>query len=139
MDDTTLPNERHRHTRTFIPALAVLAVALAAVATTWFTTRPLTEDRGRPPPLEVAVVRAPPIEAPNTAVMGAAPSRVACANCGVVEAVVMLQNHSLFQMKVKMNDGSYRTVEQPVPMVAGSRVIVEGGRARPAPVNSTQG
>ena len=128
--------------RRFIPALAVLAVACAAFAAAWMTLRPFDDDRGRPErPLDVPVVRAPPIDVPNTAVIGGppAPMNTGCANCGVVESVTMLQNHSLFQMHVRMGDGSVRTVEQPVPLVAGSRVVLRDGVARQLPVPSTQG
>ena len=117
--------------RNLVPALAVLAVAGAALAAAWVTMRPL-DDRGRPErPLDVAVVRAPPISEPNTAVSGGPPAPMSsCADCGIVESVSMLQNHTLFQMQVRMSDGTLRTVEQPVPLVAGSRVMVEGGKAR---------
>lgn len=124
----------------WISATAVAAVAAAAVATVMVSTRPLVDDRGRPQrPLEQEVVKAPPITVPNTAVAGGPPAAAECANCGVVEAVAMLDNHGAYQMRIRMSDGSVRTLEQAVPLVAGSRVVVEGGKARPAPLPPTQG
>jgi hypothetical protein len=126
--------------RQLIPTIAVVAVAVAAVLASWLTLRP-SSDSGRPErPLDVAVVRAPPITVPNTAVAGGPPARAAdCPTCGVVEAVSVQQDHATFQLRVRMSDGSLRTLEQNTPVVAGSRVVVEGGVARPAPGPATQG
>lgn len=38
---------------------------------------------------------------------------------------------TVYEVRVRMNDGSYRTVEQSSPIEAGAPVIVEGGRLRP--------
>lgn len=40
---------------------------------------------------------------------------------------------TLYQMRVRMNDGSVRTIEQPGAVAVGSRVVVEGNSMRPAP------
>lgn len=131
------------NTRALIPGL-IAAVVVMAVATVWMTMRPgASAGSGRPDqPVEDAVVRAPPLTAPNTAVVGGPPSpkdkMELCANCGVVEAVQATKDHSRFQMSIRLADGSLREVEQAAPLVVGSRVVMQGGVARPAPVG-TQG
>ena len=134
------------------PTLAVLAVAGAAVAAAFMGTRPDTPDAqsaavATPPRQEVVrapplVVKAPPLKnaatgAPGvrqgsesrgaTKAMGAAPG---CDNCGVVEAVVAARAGEGFQMRIRMDDGSLRTVEQRGALAAGTRVVVEGGSVR---------
>ncbi len=37
---------------------------------------------------------------------------------------------TVYQMRVRMNDGSYRTIEQSNPVASGSRVVVEGNSLR---------
>lgn len=59
----------------------------------------------------------------------------ACADCGVVEAVVPLGRAAAeagpaWQMLIRMDDGSMRTVEQRGALVAGSRVVLAGGSVR---------
>jgi hypothetical protein len=131
------PGERHRNT---LSAAAVTAVAVAALAAAWFSLRPDSAGPahpGRPDrPLDTPVVHAPPIDqASNTSVLGAAP---ACRNCGMVEAVAVQDNHTRFQVLVRMDDGTTRKLEQAVPVLAGSRVIVQGGVARPANGSGSQ-
>lgn len=124
--------------RYLITAVTVAAVAAAALFATWASLRP-TDDRMRPSrPLEAPVVKAPPITAPDTSVAGGPPA-ADCPQCGVVEAVAVTQNHGAFQVRVRMSDGSVRTLEQATPVVAGSRVVVQGGVAKPAPNGPNQG
>jgi outer membrane lipoprotein SlyB len=37
---------------------------------------------------------------------------------------------TVYQMRVRMNDGSVRTIEQPGAVAVGSRVVVEGNSMR---------
>jgi hypothetical protein len=73
----------------------------------------------------------PATRAPATAMGGSA----ACANCGVVEMVVAVHEYakpipSGYQMHIRMDDGTVRTVEQRGALAAGSRVVVEGQSVR---------
>lgn len=102
--------------------------------------------------LPAGIVTAPPLKPaprPPRAAKGAeprAPTQVlggatGCRNCGVVETVVAVHGYaqpqaSGYQMHIRMDDGSMRTVEQRGALAAGSRVRVErdsvrslGGRA----------
>lgn len=59
----------------------------------------------------------------------------ACAQCGVVEAVVPLgravaEAGPAWQMRIRMDDGSMRTVEQRGAVAAGSRVMLAGNSVR---------
>ena len=143
MDIASTLRERLRQRRAWIPPLAVVAVAIAALGATWFAGRPGAPDIehvGRPArPIEQPVVKAPPLTTPNTAVAGGPPTAGSCANCGVVEAIAMLENQRAFLMQIRMSDGSLRTVQQAVPLMAGSRVMVEGRVARPMPGQAPQG
>jgi hypothetical protein len=78
------------------------------------------------------VVKAPPVNAANTRTkaLGAGP---ACRNCGVVESVALPSRQGAFQMRIRMDDGTLRTVEQRDAVAAGSRVLVEGGSVRAMP------
>lgn len=93
------------------------------------------------------VVTAPPLKAPAAVTaqaageagarppangMGAAP---ACRNCGVVQMVVAVHGYGqpraeAYQMHIRMDDGSHRTVQQRGALAAGSRVVVEGDTVR---------
>lgn len=46
---------------------------------------------------------------------------------------------TVYQMRVRMNDGSVRTIEQASPVAAGAKVIVEGNTMRLAPASSAAG
>ncbi len=64
----------------------------------------------------------------------------ACLQCGVVQMVVAVHEHSNpqptgYQMHIRMDDGSIRTVQQRGAMAAGSRVIVEGSSVRAITTN----
>jgi len=146
------PKSKRADRASFIPTLAVLAVAVAAVAAAFMGTRPDTPE-AKPatslPPAPQAVVRAPPLvvtapplksEKPQRAVgqqgselrdttsaMGSASS---CEKCGVVESVLAAKPGDTFQMRIRMDDGSLRTVEQRGALAAGTRVVVEGGSVR---------
>ena len=137
----------------YAPKLAVLAVAGAAVTAAFMGTRPDTpaestvasapqprQEVVRAPPL---VVTAPPLkpagsgQAPLRAderavasAMGAAP---ACGKCGVVESVLAARPSHNYQMRIRMDDGSLRTVEQRGALAAGTRVVVEGESVRLMP------
>lgn len=64
----------------FVPALAVAGMAAAALLTAWFSLRPAA-DTGRPDrPLEVSVVRAPPLDrVPDTRTLGGPPADTSAA------------------------------------------------------------
>jgi hypothetical protein len=60
--------------------------------------------------------------------MGAAP---VCRDCGVVQMVVAVYEYGQpqpdgYQMHIRMDDGSTRTVQQRGALAAGSRVMVQG-------------
>jgi hypothetical protein len=142
------PEDRSRRRETLAPAFAVGAVAAVAVATAFVVKRaetsppqqailePARQEQAavRPPPSEKSeVVVAPPLKRPDTSVLGA---QAACDQCGVVEMVVAVYDHGKpaprgYQMHVRMDDGSVRTVEQRGAFAAGSRVVVEGKSLRP--------
>jgi len=135
-----------------VPAAAVVAVAVVAVATAVMMSRQQGAQRDVRPPPAVAdssqrvvkapplVVKAPPLRAPQklaqapaqrggalaTHSAGAGP---ACRNCGVVESVAS-NRPSTYQMRVRMDDGTVRSIEQRAAFPAGSRVVVEGGVLR---------
>lgn len=140
----------------YAPKLAVLAVAGAAVAAAFMGTRPETTApqtaSSVPPPTPQAVVQAPPLvvtapplkrEEPANPTsrqggsdgaariaMGAAG---ACERCGVVESVQTAEAGQSFQMRIRMDDGSVRTLEQRGALAAGTRVVVNGGSVRLMP------
>lgn len=139
-DPSAGAEERRADRASVVPTLAVLAVAIAAVAAAFMSTRPDTPEAqptASVPPPPRAVVRAPPLvvtapplkpEKPVPArAMGSAP---ACDQCGVVESVVAAKPGDRFQMRIRMDDGSLRTVEQRGALAAGTRVVVEGGSVR---------
>lgn len=147
------PDSKRRADRaSLIPTLSVLAVAIAAVATAFMATRPEPEVRAvasAPKPPQ-AVVRAPPLvvtapplkqskPAPQARQPGGEPrgsanamgSAPACEQCGVVETVLAAEKPGEgFQMRIRMDDGSVRMVEQRGALAAGTRVVVQGGAVR---------
>lgn len=126
-----------------VPALAVTAVAVVAVAAAVMVKR---ADTGAPmqAALEPAravpaqggeVVKAPPLQPPATRAMGGA---AACKDCGVVEMVVAVHDPGrkeprAYQMHVRMDDGTLRTIQQRGALAAGSRVVLEGDAIKPMP------
>jgi hypothetical protein len=90
---------------------------------------------------DASVVTAPPLksdspkEPSSRAATSALGGTAACGNCGVVETVVAVHEYaktvpSGYQMHIRMDDGSVRTVEQRGALAAGSRVKIEGGSVR---------
>ncbi len=200
--------DKLRRSKALIPTLAVMAVAVAALATTLVVTTTNARDGQNDLPEMTSVVPAPaPVTAPARApvvarapVTAPAPAVVAprppvqvaqvCQNCGVVESSVAVQRQgqvngignteiglgtvaggviggllgnqvgggsgktaatvlgaaggayagnrveknmkkvTVYQMRVRMNDGSYRTIEQSSAVATGSRVVVEGNSLR---------
>ena len=135
-----------------VPTIAVLAVAVAAIAAAVMSRHeheaapPQWVERGISSPLARAVVQAPPAvvtapplrpapRAPGTATandtrtMGAAPG---CRNCGTIESVAVSRSAPAraFEMRIQMDDGSTRTIEQRGALAAGSRVVLEGSSVR---------
>jgi len=147
-----------RRAERWVPTLAVVLVAVTAVATALMSSRfddtvasqevekpadpthvvqapPL---KGAPPPAQVAAAGSAP---PDTAVMG---GPRACRNCGVVEMVVAVHGYaqpkaSGYQMHIRMDDGSMRTVEQRGALAAGSRVVVDRNAVRVLAERAGQG
>lgn len=209
--------DRIRQSKALLPTLAVMAVAVAAMATTLVVTRSGAHEDNRPAVVEAPRMLKPQADRdaispsspaaraaaqPQTAqpqaalgsptlkpaqTMAAAP---ACGNCGVVESVVAVQRqepvkgigntgvttghvaggviggllgnqvghgsgrtaatvlgaaggayaggeiqknmhkYTAYQMRVRMDDGQIKTIEQRAAVAAGSRVAVEKGRLR---------
>ena len=124
-------------------AIAALVAALMArpdVAVPEVERSPAAAQADAASVRQKGVVKAPPLSAkkPGVAVatqanaMGAAP---ACRQCGVVQMVVAVHGYaqprpSGYQMHIRMDDGSMRTVQQRGALAAGSRVQVEGDSVR---------
>ncbi|HXD41774.1 MAG TPA: hypothetical protein VN649_14510 [Ramlibacter sp.] len=147
--------ERLNRIGTHVPTLAVVSVVVTALAATVMVTRPDWQNASRPaviskygqavvkaPPL---VVKAPPVEAApgstgpqrhagaansRSKTLGAGPS---CRNCGVVESVAPTRQYGAVQMRIRMDDGTLRTVEQRGAIAAGSRVLLDRGSVRVMP------
>ena len=141
------PDARVRWRReTLVPTLAAVVVAVTAVITTVVVTRngspPLAVEQAPDTSVsEKAVVTAPPLkpapQAPAKMRTGvhAMGASAACRNCGVVQMVVAVHDYrqpkpSAYQMHIRMDDGTTRTVEQRGALAAGSRVVVEGKSVR---------
>ena len=118
---------------TLLPTVAVSAVAVAAVVAAVMvkhTDDPAAYSTAGAQPAKV--VTAPPL-APDTKSMGGAS---ACKTCGVVQMVVAVNaagrsEPRAYQMHIRMDDGSTRTIEQRGALAAGSRVQVEGSSVKP--------
>ncbi|HUR88349.1 MAG TPA: hypothetical protein VMZ74_04610 [Ramlibacter sp.] len=142
VNDSDEPLAPPTRRETLVPAMAVAAVAAVAVAAAVMVKRaddtPQAQSqvaqRAVAPAQTPAVIAAPPLKAPATNSMGGAP---ACSQCGVVQVVVAVYGDSArkeprgYQMHVRMDDGSVRTVEQRGALAAGSRVVVEGNSVKP--------
>ncbi len=127
------PENKPRAASALVPTLAVLAVAAAALATALMSVRsdPPAVNPARhatAPAATAEVVRAPPLNS-----MGAAPS---CQTCGVIESVTAVPGRKEFQMRIRMDDGRLRTIEDRGAMAAGTRVRVEGDSVRLMPGQS---
>ena len=145
---------RWHRVRARISAFAVTLVTVTALATavvvTYTDSGPHQQSASAVP---VAAVPAPPpvIRAPhpNSRTPARAADRqvasamqhgtdAACSACGVIESVVALEPRAqdepvAYQMRIRMDDGSLRTVEQRDALATGSRVMVAGGSVRPVP------
>jgi hypothetical protein len=112
------------------------------------------DREARPVTASVAggVVHAPPLASINAHlqhVSRAAPTdraraAIACADCGVVETVLPVSQPAprragAYQMRIRMDDGSLRTVEQRGALAAGSRVLVAGGAVHLLPNRDGEG
>lgn len=113
-EESSPPGEPQRR-ELVVTVLAVGAVAIAAVlAAATHATQVGADARG----------------------VGQAPALApVCAECGVVEAAVPMgpsaaESGPAWRMRIRMDDGSTRTVEQRGPLPAGSRVMVAGGSVR---------
>lgn len=132
-DDESPPPSEPQPRERVVTVLAVGGVALAAVlAAATHAPRDVRADAPRAARGGTGVVQALPLASQADHV---AP---ACAECGVVEAVVPLgppvaAPGTAWQMRIRMDDGSVRTVEQRGALAAGSRVLVAGGSARLLP------
>jgi hypothetical protein len=125
---------------TLVPVLAVSAVAAVAVVTAVMVKQvdraPEPQQASMQVDVPVAnaqVVKAPPLNAPATSSMGGA---AACRECGVVQMVVAVygdgrKEPSGYQMHIRMDDGTVRTIEQRGALAAGSRVVVDGRSVKP--------
>jgi ferric-dicitrate binding protein FerR (iron transport regulator) len=136
-----------------VPAVAVAAVVVVALATAIFVKRgePVESQASTQTPAAAApmpeVVKAPPLKAapapapvqargePQSRAGDAMGAGAACRNCGIVEMVVAVHGHAMptasgYQMHIRMDDGTVRTVEQRGALAAGSRVMVEGASVR---------
>jgi hypothetical protein len=128
--------ERFHLDRTTVPAAAVAAMAVVSVATAVMMSRQqhAHDLQARPAVAQARqVVTAPQqvVKAPPPNALGAGPG---CRNCGVVESVAS-NRPSTFQMRVRMDDGSVRSIEQRAAFPAGQRVVVEGGTLKAATEN----
>lgn len=156
--------ERVRRMETWISRGAVVLVVVSAVLAAVMSQRfdpaePVLQQAEEAPDAaagQKGVVQAPPLkpapivaqraakpgDARNAAaVLGAGP---ACRNCGVIEMVVAVHGYeqpeaSGYQMHIRMDDGSVRTVEQRGALAAGSRVVVERDSVRVLPERAGQG
>ena len=145
-----------RRAERWVPTLAVVLVAVTAVATALMSSRfddAVATQEVETPADPTHVVQAPPLKGsplaqaaepdrpPDTATMGAPQ---ACRNCGVVEMVVAVHGYaqptaSGYQMHIRMDDGSVRTVEQRGALAAGSRVVVDRNAVRVLAERAGQG
>jgi hypothetical protein len=130
-----------------LPGLVVGIVAAAGLAAALMTPRVnAPEFAAQQAPSEAVnpntIVTAPPLTPPITAAnrqgdrkalaMGAG---AACENCGTVQMVVAVHGYaqnqpSGYQMHIRMDDGTTRTVEQRGALPAGSRVLLKGDSLR---------
>jgi hypothetical protein len=138
--DPEFPEVPPTRRESLVPALAVTAVAVVAVAAAVMVKRaendaPREAALAAPRPASTQsgdVVKAPPLNASAQAMGGTA----ACKQCGVVQMVVAVNDKGSkqprgYQMHIRMDDGTMRTIEQRGALAAGSRVMVEGSTVKP--------
>jgi hypothetical protein len=130
--------------RSRVPTLAVVLVVVTAVVTAVMVAPTVSELADHRPvaagpvaavPASPSVVQAPPLDSRASAPHQRAGP--ACRDCGVIESVVALvpraQDDAMaYQMRIRMDDGSVRTVKQRGALAAGSRVTVADGSVRSA-------
>jgi hypothetical protein len=147
--------ERLSRISTLVPTLTVVSVVVTALTATIMVTRQDWQNANRPvvtSKSEPEVVKAPPLVVKSPALhespaspgaqrqaeaaktrakaLGAGPG---CRNCGVVESVALANQQGAYQMRIRMDDGTLRTVEQRGAVAAGSRVLLERGAVRVMP------
>ncbi len=138
-----------------VTPVVVSAVAVAGVMAAVMQMRANADREARPVTASAAsgsVVQAPPLTSLSAHARHAAqPARsdhpraaIACADCGVVEAVLPVsppapRHAAAYQMRIRMDDGSLRTVEQRGALAAGSRVLVAGGAVHLLPNRGGEG
>ena len=136
-DEQQQPRSSRRES--LVPTLAVAAVATMAVAAAVMVKRAETSSPQQAileparPIANTEVVKAPPLARAPTQEMGGS---AACRECGVVHMVVAVYEQGKpqprgYQMHIRMDDGSVRTIEQRGALAAGSRVVVEGSTVKP--------
>lgn len=125
--DTHTWRERLRGVQALVPTLAVVTVVVAALLATVMVT---TSER------QAGVREAAVSPVPRANELGAGP---ACSNCGVVESVAASQRQGLYRLRIRMDDGTVRTVEQRGALTAGARVVLEGSSVRVMPAATRQG
>jgi hypothetical protein len=139
VEPTAPPTRRE----SLVPAAAVTAVAVVAVVAAFTAKRaeevpapvqPVVAQAAKPAPAQQSdVVHAPPLTTATKAMGGGA----ACKSCGVVQTVVAVYGGAskkeprAYQMHIRMDDGTVRTVQQRGGRAAGSRGQIQGGRGRP--------
>jgi hypothetical protein len=150
-----------RRSETLVPYFAVGIVAATALAAALMAAGPdapapvVEQADNKTTAAAKEVVQAPPLatKVPTVATEGNPPTRTptnamggapACRNCGVVQMVVAVHGYaekrpSGYQMHIRMDDGSTRTVQQRGALAAGSRVQVEGESVRVLSRSSGQG
>jgi hypothetical protein len=156
--------DRLRQNQQLVSTFAVVTVAVAGlVAALMSHNEPQGQEQAKvqPPvsnaPHEVVrappmVVQAPPLQPPvprtdparrsapaATMASKALGAGAACRKCGVVESIAMLDRQRGYEMRIRMDDGSLRTVAQRGALPAGSRVMVERGSVRMLPGATGQG
>jgi hypothetical protein len=119
--------KRIRDVERLVPAFAVVTVVAAALLATLMVTR--TDRQADGSRSGVSLV-------PRSNDMGAGP---VCGNCGVIESSVASNQHGAYLLRIRMDDGTVRTVEQRGALAAGSRVLVEGGAVRVVSPATRQG
>lgn len=118
-DDVPPPSGGRPDREGVVAALAVTAVTVAAVLAAVMHAPP----GGRPDAPRPALA-GEPVQAHHTRL-------AACTECGVVEAVVPPgPETTAWRLRIRMDDGTTRTVEQRGALAAGARVMVAGGSIR---------
>ncbi|HWI84104.1 hypothetical protein [Ramlibacter sp.] len=114
---------RSRRLETLVTRLAACAVAVAGVSAAYMQTRYPAQPKRAEAPAPSAVVQAPPLSRPGAAAAGI------CPDCGVIERVVArgpAADSAAYEMRIRMDDGSLRTVAQRGALPSGSRVLLAG-------------